>query len=124
MMGFIEKVKGFFKSKPTFDQFAMVIVSDVRQAIIMELGLMYERRVGYDFKQIIYGVSDRLNRQVSRGSLTSHLKKLDVNGIITAKLDEGPVPDFEQTIWKLTPRGRVVFKALEKVEKEMEEENK
>ncbi len=117
MMKFIQKIKGFFKPKLTFEQFAVAITSDVRIAIIEELGLMFEHRKGYKFKAIKYGVSDRLDREVSRGSLTWHLEKLKDNKII----EEIPVSDY--TVWNLTSIGREIFPLLEKVERELEAED-
>lgn len=117
-MSLVERIKGFFKPRLTFEQFAVAITSDVRIAIIEELGLMHERRKGYskkgyDFKAIKYGVFDRLGREVSGESLTWHLEKLKDSDLIeeTAGLDHN-----------LTSSGRKVFKVIEKVDRDMEAE--
>jgi len=115
-MELIEKIRGLFKPKLTFEQFAIAITSDVRLAVIMELGLMYKLGFiygpmkGYEFKEIKHGVSIRLDREVSRESLTWHFEKLKDIEII----EEIPVLDY--TVWNLTTTGREAFKAIEKVE--------
>ncbi len=111
-MTLVENLLGLFKPHLTLEQFAIAITSDVRLAIIMDLGLVPG---GKNFERIKRRVSDRLDRLVSEGSLTWHLEKLTDNGI----LEETPVLDY--TIWGLTSIGREAFKVLEKVEREMEE---
>ncbi len=120
-MTLVEKIKGIFKPKLTFEQFAVAITSDVRIAIIEELGLMYERSVGCKFKQIKRGVSDRLDREVSRGSLTWHLEKLKDSDLVEEIPTDRPISGFDHIFWDLTSNGREVFKVLEKVKREMEE---
>lgn len=113
-MSLVEKIKGLFKPKLTFEQFAVAITSDVRIAIIEELGLMRKPWKNYNFKQIKYGVSDRLDRQVSEGSLTWHLEKLKDSDLI----EESGV---NIVLRNLTLSGREAFKTIEKVEREIEE---
>jgi len=114
-MTLIERIKGLFKPKLTLEQFAIAITSDVRLAIIEELGSLYELALGREFGKIRNGVNVRLDRQVSRESLTWHLEKLKDNKIIKE------IPCFDYTVWNLTSNGREVFNLLEKVEREMEE---
>lgn len=107
---------GLFKPKLTLEQFAIAITSDVRLAIIEELGLLWEGGAGKDFEQIIHGVSDRLDREVSRGSLTWHLGKLKDSDLIQESLSI----DGITVLRSLTSSGREALKLLKKVDREME----
>ncbi len=116
-MGLIENIKGLFKPKLTFEQLAIVIASDVRQAIIKELELPYEGASGRDFEETKQRVSDRMNREVSGGSLTWHLEKLRDSDLIEESL--GP---YEHDIsMYLTSSGKEALKLLKKVDREPEE---
>ncbi len=117
-MSLVEKVKRFFKRPYTIDQLATVISSDVRMAVIKDLRLPYEDASGRCFEQLQKNVSDRLDRQVSEGSLTWHLKKLKESDLIEESLSI----DRYTVLRNLTSSGREVFKMLEKVNREPEAE--
>ncbi len=86
------------------DKWALMISSDVRIAIVNALAVS-------DYEDIKLGVEEILEREVSSGSLSWHMEKLQSAGIIEERAGIG----------SLTSVGREFYEKLSDVEREIKE---
>ena len=100
--GFMSAVKEILEGAKTIsnEALALVIVSDVREAVLWELN-----PAGKSYSQIQEGVNERLHRQVSDGSLTWHLEKLKGSNLIIKR----------ESLWFLTNQGAKILKILKAI---------